>query len=928
MRALPELRRLLPINCLCGPWDVLPGILGDHLPRGPEVLLDGVSSELKLLPAYHIYINNCVVKLPHQLEARLQKNIATEYEVPESDVVFSERRLRLAAHNQWTFVNSARLKNSIALSLDDDLLRCNGIPTIDSVFVSPYIALIFQIEYTLGVRRGGTISQTVTLSLGEAAALLDLTHQFESQDIAVPLHSEPERSLSSGAFWTPDEILPGEDWAMTLVCEASVKQGTMATQGSAEILAAMQERRKLEEAHTKQLQELIEKETELKSRASTFGPRQDTKSRPDLGETAAPQERVAKTAVSIYSNLSRTKPEGKKGTARPQPHQAAGVVEGRISARTKTTSVILTATPGSLRNVLSKRDETAMADLLTSDSGTEPTGFPAAVYRFGIADIEDDRLDTLKAATVFFEFIAFKPRGTAADNADLMPRKVAFSFKFFSFPETRTEAVSFKPASNGVFLLELAGKVKGWTNFSGRHPDGRTLRSQFNFDPTADRDVLPDKALDDFLRYLAGNVCKVWVYDAESRIPFGSCMVCLADLLRRREPMKTVKKEYSVFSEERELAGTLQLALQNVGRKVAPKSKPAESEIVPGASKPSHKGKTKLKSKPLQMEDLARVPQLSLRVQGNSLLYGKGDMLPSEERRKAEIVYAYRMRQQQGATNSQRESLMDDVGKYRTVSRTMALASLVEASDADEGLDIPNKIVYTIGEISLYPILFSSPQKFDALLACFLHDPDARNELQLVTDPNEWKYYCKRGHFLEPPDWTMLADRTRFMMKGQEQVQLVTRLLALAPPVRPQRAVSVTVQNVQTQATELASEVRLIYKETYYNSCYQFCVPENRSADLVLMPEVHPSVVGKAKCVKCSNQNAEVRLKNGLIYLTFVAPASPRDTEIYVVLYGDEYFYETLCVFYVVARSYTCIDVSDTAGKRVLQHIAIDSNHA
>lgn len=886
-----------------------------------------MGSELKLLPAYQIYINNCVIKLPQQFDSRLQRSLARAYEVEEADVVLSERRLRVAAHNQWTFVNSARLGNSIALSAEDDLLRCNGIPTIDSVFVHPRIALIFQLEYSIWIRREGKLDSTTTLTVGEALALLnvnEVTYQFESADLVEPMHSDSERSITGTALWTPDERYYGEDWTLTLACEASVRQGSVAGPSAGEIIAAIEERKKLEETRIRQVGELIEKEAK------------ETAERTQGTVQKSPSLRPLLEGPKIVSPHADTKPkaETKRGT-RPNTAVAAGT--GKLGG--KSAAAIIPTAGGLLtgRNIITEAmgHEISRADQLILAAKGLSDILNYQVFNFEIADIEEDRLDLLKADTVTIEFVSFKPKGLLAADPKTVPRSVAFSLRFFSFPETRTEAVTLRPMGNGIFLLELLSPIKGWTTVTaaagaGLSPDSANfLRVQYNFDPASDKDISMERQLDDFLRYLAGNLCKVWVYDAESRIPLGSCVVCLSDLLRRRSPTKTVKKEYNVLGEDREPIGSLQLVLQSQGHK-AGTLKATRTEPV-AVQKPAklHKGKTRIKSKPLRMEDIAKVPQMSLRIQGDAMGsdHGKSTVLSTEERRQSEIVYAYKLRQapfesvENHLQGWQKESVLEDAGKYRTVSRTLALAALVGPG----GEHVP-PVTYTIGETKFCPVMYTSSYRSDTEFSCFVYDPEKRSEMQLVVDPEEWQNCCKREGFQEPPDWGMLAvEKGKFVLHGQDQVQLVMRLRALVPPKERLRSVNITIQNFRSQAPEQVSEVRLLYKDTYYNSCYQFDVPENRSVDLTLVPEIHRSVAAKARFVRCSNPDVEARLQNGLVQLTFVSPASPNDTELYVALYADPYCCETVCVFYVLVRSYTCLDINDVAGKRVLQHISIES---
>lgn len=49
-------------------------------------------------------------------------------------------------------------------------------------------------------------------------------------------------------------------------------------------------------------------------------------------------------------------------------------------------------------------------------------------------------LDPLRASTIQFKFVTFKPPSTA--NPEEIPKRLVFQMRFFTFPEIQTDAVS------------------------------------------------------------------------------------------------------------------------------------------------------------------------------------------------------------------------------------------------------------------------------------------------------------------------------------------------------------------------------------------------------------------------------------------------------------------------------------------------------
>ena len=902
------------------------------------------SIELHLIGACQIYINDCVIKVPSFLEERICTHMKKQHPEQNTQINLNECRLRVGAHNQWQMVNSAKLMNSIALSLDENFLRCSGIPTVDNAFLTSEMGIIFQLECCIKIRRRGRPDEIVSLILGETVCVPRLNSrvsQLDSFKISEAMSTESEKSITGAIIWISPDRIQGEDWTITLMCEISPRQGTVAGTNLKEVASAYEEKRKLDDQEKKQMKEIdlnetrrpkgvqFEKEREniLKSKFTekkmqTTDMREIKKK--DFTSSPISPQKMGKTTIGITEII--------KSPIKEQHNMPEAIITLNKYDKKSVEAKIISYQQKRERNAISEaigreipRGDQAFLGNQGVKSISEYTS-----SEFKIADIEDDKQDILKAATIFFEFISFKPKGALAENSDVLPKEMAFSFRFFTFPNTQTEAVYLKRIKGGnregIYPFQVSDQINNWTNVNSVKNEAKCLRLEFDYDPQADKDIPAEKSLDDYLRYLAGNVLKIWVWDAATLIPLGECKVLLADLLRRRDPMRSVKKEYDVFSENRELIGSLQLLLQSIGRKQFEMKQKEEKVDETVVAKPK-RGKKKIVSKPLTLEDLAKVPQMSLRVHGDTI-YGKGEMLAAEERRKEEIVYAYKMHVNKSQAVSevpawQKQSILADIGKYRSVSRTLALSGLNEKGTMDRARLHP--IVYTVGELNFQTIEFTNPYPKDTYFAFFLYDPEAKNEVQLVTDPNEWKYYCNKSRFMEPPDFTMLMNKSRFLMKAEEQIQLLLKIHSVYPPQKKERKMTITIQNVETLATEKFSEMLLSYKETYYNACFMFNEPENRPVDIILYPELHSEIFGKTKCIKCSHPNVEAKLIGTRIILSLVTPSSPNETEVFIYLYGDQYLYEAICVLYVIVKSYICYDINEAAGKRIIQPITIES---
>jgi len=878
-----ELTTLIPADCACGPKDIIPGLNGDRLPSQLQSTID--KEELSLIAACQVYINNAVIEIPENFNDTLIVSLAKEYNLPEEAVKVYEVRLKVACHNQWQLVSSGKLMNSIAMTYAGHILKCNGIPTVDNVFLHPSIGLIFQLEYTVTFTRGEKEIETLRLIVGECVTTLirDSMGEFEAWNFSSSMNTNPQENITGTRFFT---LSDKEE--LVLICEISPNKGVAAFATHTELVSVVNNKRNLEIEHKKKLEELKRQETiETALCPSETSPKQRNPKRQTFPKPELKQP-ISKAPMKVVKETSKM----------PQATIILSKTQNPITATAK--RMLET----SIGNTIPRYDTVILFDKGYS------TLLPIEEKNTLPHNIEEDRNDSLKANVILMEFIGFK-----ASNERL--RRISFSLKFFNFPEARTDSVTLKSTGTELNTLEYFGSIKGWSNTSTKDPLKKVLKIQYNFDPYSDKRVTPEKALDDFLMYLSGNSCKIWIYDADSKIPIGYCMICLSDLLRGHDPMKTIKKEYDVLTYNNELLGSLLLVLQNIGKRSSPDKTYTEEHKLP-MNKTYHKGKVKVTSKPLKVQDLARVTQMSLKVSGDTM-YGKSGMIPSEERRKAELIYRYKMEKSLDTTDL---CFAKDIEKYRTFSRIHVLEN-ASGSNLERNQLAP--LLYTIGEIRFYHLTYVNPYEVETLFSCHLYDPEARNELQLVTDPIQWKYYCTKNKFPEPPDWTLLMSKKGFLLKSGEQVTLLLRMLALAPPSNTERNAIITIHNTNTQSVEQINEIRLVFKETFYNSCYQFLVPENRPIDLILVPEMNSSIMLRAESIKCNNSDVQVRLEGGNIGLSFMSSKSPSSNDLYVVIYSDKYFDEVLCIIYVIAKYYICYDVAEIPGKRLLQHIVIES---
>lgn len=530
-----------------------------------------------------------------------------------------------------------------------------------------------------------------------------------------------------------------------------------------------------------------------------------------------------------------------------------------------------------------------------------PRGDQVLIEDFTAGKIEDmkvmsttlSRIDenikyALKASAIVVEFDSVKKGGE-------LPKKLAFSMQFYTSPLIRTESTTVDDSIGDMCPLKLAGAVKNWTNFLS--PQSDSVRVQFDVEPYGD-DI--DKSFKEFIEYLSENACKIWVWNPETLILVGVCKVPLIDLIRVEEPMRVVKKKCEIFApsdRNNEIIGQLYLTLHNIGRKDSGGIHPKPDTIMK-ESPLKKRGKVKVKSKPITAQDLSRIPKTS---------------------DKTSLAYAYKeytMRAHR-AKPWEQEGLFPDYEKYRVYSRSIALAGMVDFR-SQKGLE------YSLGEVKVYPVLFANKYHRETAFNVLINDSDRKGEVTLIEDPKEWKQCCAKMRFEEPPDWGMASD-SKFLLKPYEKVTLLFKVLALSPPINQNRLVNITIYNSSTNGVELSDEFILLYHPCYYNALYLLDVPEARSIDASFLLDSCLEKFLGSKTILCNDPNAEATIDGNRLNLTVTVDSSMKDTELHMSTYADEHCLEHLCNVLVTLRPHTCIDVNESAGKRIVQFVPLNS---
>ncbi len=890
-----ELHRIIPVDCPCGSADVFPGIFGEHLSRDPLRFLEiGVKdkAEVQFLPVCSIYINSCMLTLPDGFEDRLAADIRKRVRDEEdlvSEVTVNERRLKVATHNQWKFVNATRQGNSIALAAEGNYLQCNGILTVDNVYFCEKMALVFQLEYAVKISRPGKDDEIRYLVLGELVHPLEyskVTNSFETAELVDELGCDVEKSVTEHYICSAYDLLRDPKWKVKLHCEVGPSQGAVANEKTRELMRVLEEHARLEDMRQQRVRELQAKEAQKDSELAEKERELQKKERA-LQKKMESQVPVATTKIQEKSSAddkSAGVPPKRDEQLLPFAYEEAKTI---VIQDNPAESKVASANPATIPEESALREDETPAKQADRQSL-----------------IEAEKNDPLRAQTICIEFLSF---AGGPEMTQTIPKRLAFSLKFFTYPASYTPFVYLRAGD----LLELGRELPHWSNVAARDEQNKILKIQYDFDPSLDLDIPPEQQAEEFAKYLILHKLNVLAWDADSMLPVGAIAIPLLDLLRKGKRVQSVEQVYDVRTEEKGLAGKIRIKLTNMGRTVGEVKK----ERITRPTQQVAKGKTKVRSKPITKNDISRLPEMTKLAKRTTMGetmsksmagFGRLPFMGEREEKVADI-------------------LQEDLTKYRTLSRTMMFSNMWARSlSASKSASV----LYMLGQLVLFPVQFVNPENSATEFTISAEDPDGREQdISVVTDPDEWRFYCTREGFDVPSDWHMFSTPPvpRLLLKAREQVTVLFRILAFDPPKKRQRVFKVVIRNESDKTVTYKNDVVLVYKDTYYNSSMNIAVPEEKEVDIPLQAELPSEILSFVKKVVCGNSGVTARIVEGRICVNFVAPKAPNDTELLFFLFGDNYCYNTLCIVAVTARSYSCLDVSQVTGYSSLQHVVLSS---
>ena len=224
------------------------------------------------------------------------------------------------------------------------------------------------------------------------------------------------------------------------------------------------------------------------------------------------------------------------------------------------------------------------------------------------------------------------------------------------------------------------------------------------------------------------------------------------------------------------------------------------------------------------------------------------------------------------------EALKNEVEKYRGLSRRLNMPKIIF------GMDIKTTtyplVYYTLGCATLFPIPFISKSKFDSTYS--LQIDDSEHIVTLMTNTDEWNVFCSQGDYGDYKNWSIADNDYCVKVQSEERILIILKILITNHPSVIERVVTLTMKDNENNEEVMRKEIKIKFKETYYNVYYVMNVPESQNVDLPLILDLPSEVCRFTKNIKCSDEErVNCSFDNDLITANFMSSNSPHDSVLY-----------------------------------------------
>ncbi|XP_033763322.1 nephrocystin-4-like isoform X5 [Pecten maximus] len=607
-------------------------------------------------------------------------------------------------------------------------------------------------------------------------------------------------------------------------------------------------------------------------------------------------------------------------------------------------------------------------------------------------DLNKENADPLQCNEIVFQFLAFsRMMSVEATGPKAETNTVFFTFQFYRCPQVTTERMMLaKPenelSSDRYSIPYILQKIESNGTMSQGAPG---MEVRYHMDPACMKPG--ENAL--FLKHLSQQILHIDVWDGDTLLLMGSCAVQLKYLCRCGSESVQTTFELDVITTEYEndpnlvnsninhvggiqpigvktyVKGKLHLRMANIGQKTDPKSTLAD-QLKPLNSLLPHVGGKKSVS---QLKKIARAKHLAdtnHEVQA-MLMSHKDQMVPEKDtnregdaERNRKLSRLHAVRQAEGIDNK-----VNTIMSYKTEKsermrdyKTMEIYRLQTKKDG-----IMNMLSQTIstnytlhpsfGTSEFFEYVFKNPFNVQQTITVEFDD----RELNVVTDPREWRYFKKLYELQGEVEEGMFNKQSKshhveIFLRPKETVQIPFKYLTFAAdesvqpqgPVDPFKRQNEDDEDIKKPPTQTMNEknIRVFFKSEdgkpvsilyvkvepqphIIDQTFRFYHPEQsflkKSIRMPPFQSLPGAPVGgpglNQVFVRCSNSHVICDSKSTQpgeptdVFLKVALGPSPQSKRFFVAMYFDPFMTRPVQVWQFYVHALQRVDVACVEGQ-------------
>ncbi|CAD8158794.1 unnamed protein product [Paramecium octaurelia] len=942
---------LAPENALCGLGDELPGLKKSF-----------VAGDFELSRSMVVFMSKLQVLIPDTMEAdiyrQVQKYRTYKYRTPDDykgDIQIINKRLIVAFHNGWTFINTRGTNNFVPLGetrmlvnefvdqkqIQYKQLAYHGVIDINNVCsTDPTVnsgMLVAQLEYEAMFLVSNLTKETMQLTLGWIPIYINnkfgADEMVEEDFIVGPGKTLDGRPLVT--FQNPDQSIKlkgslnlsgGGFQIQDLYMGAAQQQQQhpQQQQGYQQIpqQSNLNQHQPVQQQYQNKQEQVRGSDVDIRTQVKLKDFEQQ------LLRLQEENERLRRLAIQQTSDPQKQQEylqaieklrEENRLLQFTQARQFEGleklIKDQKVVDRTAAPPVVLAEArpqntvikpidsyaypvPSATLKPITRTDVTALVD--------DPTSIDQE-NRLMALEMQDERKDQI----IVIQPVSMKQiLGPYPICKSVQIGIIFYDLQTFKSPFLNLEY--YNDERNFKYNLENGNPLRLLYN-------NEIFSCKFNIEASLQRYANLDQ---DFARYLFNKNLILDIWDSESLFLFGSVRIPLRGIMRGGKQNAQIMADVEIFDpQSKKVKGTLQIVIKNIG-KIGQQDM---SKTVPLENTYNGFQKKKLVSeKPVNRLD---VPAQAF--DGNSIQ----DRIKKIKQQNLQEMIKNKQSQQRS---------LNEVLKYKEIKKPTLVRTIMQGFLQNE------KVVHSFyGKCEIVPLQFKNTHPKPEQFTVNIEDPESRmleyQEFFLIGNPAEWKYWVTNNKYPEPENYDLIRMKENqgktqyyFILDPNQEVTLLFKFISFrqydyrvddherTPEYIKKYMQSRHITILLQQDGKMMDGLRIIVEphQQPIDHVLRFYERENRQTRLIiprlfnqpLQQQPHVHITDPDVMIEWSSDFNSIRLNLRI--------GEPQSVKIFnILLYQDQYQHKIIANWKIEVYSLSTIDIEVPLGQRVCTKI-------